>query len=200
LLTKSANVLIFAVLVFRDKNIQILRSENLSFDKILFYVSLILLLVYIAFLDLRLAAYILPFIFLIYLIVNRKILIKVDWALLVLFMVIFIDFGIIASFPIVSEIIKDKLTNTSDIFLMSSFLSQIISNVPASVLLSKFTHNWLAITYGVNIGGNGLLSASLANIIALRLTKNNKLWLKFHFYSIPFFILTVIVVLAYLRF
>lgn len=47
-------------------------------------------------------------------------------------------------------------------------LSQVISNVPAAILLSGFTGNYSALLYGVNIGGLGTLIASLASIISYR--------------------------------
>lgn len=47
--------------------------------------------------------------------------------------------------------------------------SQVISNVPAAVLLSAFTENWQALLAGVNIGGLGTPIASLASLITLKL-------------------------------
>ena len=45
-------------------------------------------------------------------------------------------------------------------------LSQVISNVPAAVMLSGFTQNGTALLLGVNIGGLGTLIASLASLIS----------------------------------
>lgn len=47
--------------------------------------------------------------------------------------------------------------------------SQVISNVPAAVLLSGFTDNWKELLAGVNIGGLGTPIASLASLITLKL-------------------------------
>ena len=47
--------------------------------------------------------------------------------------------------------------------------SQIISNVPAAVLLSGFTDSWKLLLSGVNIGGLGTPIASLASLITLKL-------------------------------
>ena len=47
--------------------------------------------------------------------------------------------------------------------------SQIISNVPAAVLLSGFTDNWQPLLEGVNIGGLGTLIASMASLISWKL-------------------------------
>ncbi len=78
-------------------------------------------------------------------------------------------------------------------------VSQIISNVPTSVLISKFSHNWFAITYGVNAGGNGFIIASLANLIALRIVKDRKFWIYFHRYSIPYLIITATILYVLLN-
>ena len=46
--------------------------------------------------------------------------------------------------------------------------SQIISNVPAAMLLSGFTTDYKQLLYGVNIGGLGTLIASMASLISYR--------------------------------
>ena len=45
---------------------------------------------------------------------------------------------------------------------------QIISNVPAAILLSRFTQDARGLLVGVNIGGAGTLVASLASLITFR--------------------------------
>jgi Na+/H+ antiporter NhaD/arsenite permease-like protein len=53
--------------------------------------------------------------------------------------------------------------------LTSLGASQVISNVPATVLLSEFTEDWRCLLQGVNIGGLGTPCASLASLITLKL-------------------------------
>ena len=53
--------------------------------------------------------------------------------------------------------------------LTSALASQVISNVPAAVLLSPFTEKWQELLAGVNIGGLGTPIASLASLISLKL-------------------------------
>jgi len=53
--------------------------------------------------------------------------------------------------------------------LTAAATSQIISNVPAAVLLSEFTNQWRPLLEGVNIGGLGTPIASLASLITLKL-------------------------------
>ena len=47
--------------------------------------------------------------------------------------------------------------------------SQVISNVPAAILLSGFSTNYEAIIIGINIGGFGTLIASMANLISYKI-------------------------------
>lgn len=52
--------------------------------------------------------------------------------------------------------------------LISALTCQIISNVPAAILLSRFTQDARGLLVGVNIGGAGTLVASLASLITFR--------------------------------
>jgi len=47
-------------------------------------------------------------------------------------------------------------------------VSQIISNVPAALLLSGFTDNGPALLAGTNLGGLGTLIASMASLISFK--------------------------------
>lgn len=51
---------------------------------------------------------------------------------------------------------------------VSALTSQLISNVPAAILLSRFTEDYASLLVGVNIGGTGTLIASLAGLITFR--------------------------------
>ena len=51
---------------------------------------------------------------------------------------------------------------------VAALTSQVISNVPAAILLSRFTDDYRALLVGVNIGGAGTLVASLASLITFR--------------------------------
>ena len=55
------------------------------------------------------------------------------------------------------------------IFLLTALGSQLISNVPATLLVSGYTNNWQALLWGASVGGFGSLMGSLANLIAYRL-------------------------------
>lgn len=52
--------------------------------------------------------------------------------------------------------------------LVSALASQVISNVPAAIMLSGFSSNGIGLLVGTNIGGLGTPVASLASLITLR--------------------------------
>ncbi len=55
------------------------------------------------------------------------------------------------------------------VFLFSALASQVMSNVPAALLFARFSADWHALLWGVNVGGFGSLFGSLANLIAYRI-------------------------------
>jgi len=57
----------------------------------------------------------------------------------------------------------------SDPFLGALLMSQVISNVPATVVLAPGTSDWRDLLHGVTVGGFGTPLASIANLIALRM-------------------------------
>ena len=52
--------------------------------------------------------------------------------------------------------------------LVSVLSSQVISNVPAALLLSGFTNDWNHLIIGTNLGGLGTLIASMASLISYK--------------------------------
>ena len=52
--------------------------------------------------------------------------------------------------------------------LAAVLTSQVISNVPAALLLSGFTSRWEDLIIGCNFGGLGTLIASMASLISYR--------------------------------
>ena len=103
---------------------------------------------------------------LILLIFCRKAFIKIDYMLLATFVCFFVFVGNISEIQSINNFISDILTGRETVF--SALLSQIISNVPAAVMLSEFTDNAPALLAGVNIGGLGTPVASLASLITYR--------------------------------
>ena len=190
-------LILFVFIVFSDKEIRY--AENNDGDaplkKIMFLTSLVMMVVFVVSFELRYVKFFLPVVFVVFFMFYRDVLRKTDWLLILLFIVIFIDFHLVSLMPEVSESVhKLNLDTPGNVFLFSGIVSQFISNVPAGVFVSKFSHDWLAITYGVNVGGNGLVIASLANVIALRMAKSKKIWITFHKYSIPYMMVTGIII------
>lgn len=101
------------------------------------------------------------------LIFSRKTFAKVDYGLLLTFICFFVFSENMASVTWVQE----ELTAFMGIngIVASAAVSQVISNVPAAVLLSGFTDNWKALLIGTNIGGLGTLIASLASLISFQI-------------------------------
>ena len=98
---------------------------------------------------------------------DRRTLMKVDYSLLLTFVVIFIFVGNIARIGWIHDIISYWAQR--DTMLTAVVSSQFISNVPAAVMLSEFTDNAFGLLLGVSAGGMGTLIASMASVISYRL-------------------------------
>lgn len=100
---------------------------------------------------------------------NWRLFARVDYSLLLTFTGFFIFTGTISSVPAVSETLSHLLSTPLSSYITAITASQIISNVPAALLLSGFTDNAKALLLGVNVGGLGTLIASLASVISFKL-------------------------------
>lgn len=98
---------------------------------------------------------------------SKDLLGEVDYNLLITFVCFFVFAGNIGAIPAVSEALSSVMENHA--LLTSILTSQVISNVPAAVLLSGFTDHWQALLAGTNIGGLGTPIASMASLISLKL-------------------------------
>lgn len=97
--------------------------------------------------------------------VDRKVFVRTDWGLLVTFAAFFVFSGNLARIDAVSETFAAWLAGGA--FVPGAVLSQIVSNVPAAVVLSRFTGDWQGLLVGVNVGGAGTPIASLATLIVV---------------------------------
>lgn len=98
---------------------------------------------------------------------DRPSLRAVDYGLLLTFACFFVFAGNMGRIEEVRALFDALMSQSA---LGTSLLaSQVISNVPAAVLLSEFTTNWQSLLLGVDIGGLGTPIASLASLIALRI-------------------------------
>lgn len=110
-------------------------------------------------------------IFLFLLIFARKIFLNIDYSLLLTFVCFFIFSGNLGRIPEVSGLLQSVVQKSA--LFSSALASQLISNVPAAVLLSGFTEDWRGLLAGVNVGGLGTPVASLASLISLKLYLNS---------------------------
>jgi Na+/H+ antiporter NhaD/arsenite permease-like protein len=91
---------------------------------------------------------------------------RADYILLLNFIGFFIFTGNMGNIEFVSSFLRDVLSGRE--FLISVALSQVISNVPATLMLSGFTDNSKELLIGVNTGGLGTLIASMASLISYK--------------------------------
>lgn len=108
-----------------------------------------------------------PLVLLVVVLVSPRTLLRVDWGLLLTFVFLFIFAGNLASVDSVRSVLDDLMS--WDPVVTSALVSQFISNVPATVMLSNFTSCWDGLLAGVNLGGFGTPIASMASIITLRI-------------------------------
>ena len=101
------------------------------------------------------------------LILDRRTLREADFMLLLTFVAFFIFAGNLARIGAVDSLLRRLLSGRE--YLTALLASQVISNVPAALLLSGFTDNAKALLLGTNIGGLGTPIASLASLISLKL-------------------------------
>ena len=87
-----------------------------------------------------------------------------DYRLLGTFVAFFVLIGNMSQLTAFREILTEYLAGHE--FLIALLASQIISNVPAAVLLSGFTDQGAALLLGTDIGGLGTLVASMASLIS----------------------------------
>lgn len=143
--------------------------------------------VFILAMEYQLAPYAAAVVLAAYLALQRSVVSGIDWLLLVVFSLMFIDLGLLATLPLMQQFAVTLITLPEGSYTGAALLSQLISNVPAAIFLQHFTDDWRSLSWGVSVGGFGLAIGSLANLIALRLGKQPGLWREFHYWSLPVF-------------
>lgn len=151
----------------------------------LFWVSLILYFPFILLADLGYAAAGAAGLLAFFLVYRRRLLWGVDWLLLLVFALMFIDMNLLAGLPAVRHVADGLLQLPGQVLTAAVLGSQMMSNVPAAIFLASFTDEWRDLAWGVSVGGFGLAIGSLANLIALRLAREPGLWREFHVWSLP---------------
>ena len=97
----------------------------------------------------------------------KRAFLGVDYYLLLTFIALFILIGNLENISVFNLFFKKWIIGNE--VLWGIITSQVISNVPAAMLLSGFSTNYEAIIVGINIGGFGTLIASMANLISYKI-------------------------------
>lgn len=106
------------------------------------------------------------------LIIDRRLFLQADYSLLLTFVFFFVFVGNLGSIPALSESLQSVFQGNE--VGISIALSQIISNVPAAILLSGISDNASALIIGTNLGGLGTLIASMASLITYKFYAGTK--------------------------
>ena len=97
---------------------------------------------------------------------DRRVLRRVDWSLLLTFAAFFVFIGNMGRVPAFRSLLEQAISGHELVTAVCA--SQVISNVPAALLLSGFTSEWDALIVGTNLGGLGTLIASMASLISYK--------------------------------
>lgn len=101
---------------------------------------------------------------------NKKLFVRVDYNLLLTFSMFFIFTGNISQIEAIKQVFEQILNSGTSVYFIGLATSQVISNVPAAVLLSTFTPiiHIKDLLQGVNVGAMGTIIASLASLISYK--------------------------------
>ena len=162
------------------------REQQHQWKPRLVWCCLVLYLVFLASLEFHVERWGLLVVAAGFLIMARNVLVNIDWSLLLVFMVMFIDVHLLIQLPALRENLPGVTQlSPGGLFLLGVGLSQFISNVPSTILLLNYVPPSMLLAWAVNIGGFGLLPGSLANLIALRMAGDRRIWWRFHLWSLP---------------
>lgn len=100
------------------------------------------------------------------LVADRKTLAKIDYSMLGTFVALFIFIGNMGNIQAFRTFLSSVIEGNE--VIVAVLASQVISNVPAALLLSGFSAEWPALVVGCNIGGLGTLIASMASLISYK--------------------------------
>ncbi|MFR0599749.1 SLC13 family permease [Lactobacillus equicursoris] len=102
------------------------------------------------------------------LIVNWKILLHIDYSLLLTFTLFFVFISDIQQIPWVVTAIHGFVGTEMSTYWTAILSSQVMSNVPSTILVGKFSKYAEALTLGSNIGGFGSPIGSMANMLVMK--------------------------------
>lgn len=145
-----------------------------------------------------------------------KVIKEVDWVLLLFFAGLFIVVHGIENVGVLDPFIHDTpLTNTLNgvigIHTLSLFMSQIVSNVPYTILMLPILKAaqgdllWLSLASAATLAGNATIIGAIANLIVIESAKSHGVEIKFWEFTKAGIIITLItmllsVLILYLQF
>lgn len=97
---------------------------------------------------------------------DRSLLRNADYALLGTFVALFVFIGNLGRIPQFCSFLQNLIQTREVIIAVCA--SQVMSNVPAAILLSGFTDQYQALIIGTNLGGLGTMIASMASLISFK--------------------------------
>ena len=192
-------LLVLTTFAFSSRTLDTDDKEPPPVDRRLLAVSMVLYVPFLILIDKHQPAIACVTVLVIFALFARRVLAGVDWALLAVFVLMFIDLRLAAQTDVVHRWIEAiGVQDPVRLYATAVLSSQLISNVPAAILLTEYSKDWATIAYGVTIGGFGIFIGSLANLIAMRLARDRRAWLVFHAYSVPFVFVTALATWALL--
>lgn len=164
-----AAVMLFGCCIFgkkEEKKSVLLESISINKKKTMIYAGLFVLCIVTVFGILP--YYITLFIVLLLaLFLEKSLYRKVDYSLILTFIGFFIFIGNVGKMESVQTFLSEIIDGRE--ILVSVLSSQVISNVPAALLLSTFTKRYDLLLVGLNLGGLGTLIASMASLISYKI-------------------------------
>ena len=179
-------LLVLTAFAFGTRSFEIQDHEARPLDRALLSVSLLLYIPFLIATDFHLAGWAAGVLLALFLVMRPRVLADLDWGLLLVFVLMFIDLRLLSGLGAVKQLMLGMgLGDPRHLYLAGIGTSQLLSNVPAAIALAEFSRDWGVLLYSVNVGGFGWMVGSLANLIALRMSGDRRAWLTFHLYAVP---------------
>ncbi len=114
----------------------------------------------------------------------RAVIVHVDWSLLLVFMVMFIDVHLLTQLPALHQVLSGVGTlSGGGLWLTAIGLSPVISNVPSTILLLNYVPPSILLAWAVNVGGFGLLPGLAGQYYRPCVwPADRRIWWRFHLY------------------
>ena len=189
-------LVVLTLLSFTSRPMHVSEDDAEPLDTRLLVLSLALYVPFLVAADIGHASWAVAVLLATFALVRPQVVLDLDWGLLLVFVLMFVDLRLLAQLPGVRGAMAGLgLDQATHLYWASIGASQVISNVPAAIALAEYSRDWRVIAYGVNVGGFGLMVGSLANLIALRMVGDARAGRTFHAYAVP--ALVVAAVLGY---